>query len=173
MKPNKKIFFNMILLLGIIKAQAQTASFNFSLSSQPVTGWVNVAGDPSTAVRTGVSNGITVSSVATANWAPLNGTAAFDGGGTTTAGFFPAGVMANMWFQFSDFFAAYNAVVPQLLISGLNIDSVYTIQTSASFTSNSFDFDPTQYTVTGANVYGDIDVNVNSNITGGAVFNNV
>lgn len=173
MKPNKKIFLGMLLLLLVARGQAQTASFNFSLSSQPVTGWVNVAGDPSTAVRTGVSAGITVSSVATVNWAQYNGAAAFDGGGVGTASFFPAAVMANMWFQYSGFYAAYNAAVPQLLISGLNIDSVYTIQMSASFSSSSFDFNPTQYTVIGANVYGNVDVNVNSNTTGGAVFNNV
>jgi hypothetical protein len=173
MKLYQKIIWGSLFLLGVVTVQGQTASFNFSLSSHPVTGWVNVSGDPSTAVRTGVSGSIQVSSVATSNWAQYNAVAAFDGGGMTGASFFPAGVMVNMWFQYSTFFAAYNAAVPQLLISGLSIDSVYTLQMSASFNTNTFDFNPTRYTVTGANVYGFSDVNVDSNLTAGAVFNNV
>ena len=163
----------LALTLFAVDARAQTASFNFSLNSHPVTGWVNVAGDPSTAVRTGVSGSIHVSSIATSNWSQFSGAAAYDGGGMTGASFFPAGVMANMWFQYNAVYAAYNAAVPQLLISGLNTDSVYTVQMSASFNTSSFDFDPTMYTVTGANVYGYTDVNVNFNLTSGAVFNNV
>src|ERR1700744_888865 len=162
----------LALILFAVDARAQTASFNFSLNSHPVTGWVNVAGDPSTAVRTSVSGSIHVSSVATSNWSQFSGASAFDGGGMTGASFFPAAVMANMWFQFNAVFASYNAAVPQLLISGLNTDSVYTLKMTASFDTNTFDFDPTRYTVTGANVDGFSDVNVNSNLTSGAVFNN-
>ena len=162
------------VLLGMTGSlQAQSASFNFSLNAHSVSGWANVAGDPSTAVRTGTSGSISVSSIGTDHWAPYNGTAAYDGGGVTGASFFPSGVMANMWFQSSSYYAAYNAALPQLLISGLNIDSVYTLQMSASFSSTNFDFDPTRYTVTGATVYGYSDVNVNSNTTAGAVFNNI
>jgi Bacterial Ig domain len=171
---NMKRSLWILLLLGATGSlQAQTASFNFSLNAHTVSGWVNVAGDPSTAILTGVSGSIHVSSIGADHWAPYNSTAAFDGGGMTGASFFPAAVMANMWFQSSSFYAAYNALLPQLLISGLSIDSVYTLQMSASFNSSNFDFNPTRYTVTGATVYGYSDVNVNSNITGGAVFNNI
>jgi Bacterial Ig domain len=165
----------LFLLSGVgghLYAQS-SASFNFSLSSHPVTGWVNVSGDPSATTRTGVSGSIHVSSGLTSNWSQFSGTAAFDGGGMTGASFFPAAVMANMWFQYSTFFGAYSAGVPQLLISGLSVDSVYTVKMSASFNANTFDFDPTRYSVMGANIDGYTDVNVNSNLTGGAVFNNV
>jgi hypothetical protein len=165
--------FLLVTACAASRVNAQTASFNFSLNAHAVSGWVNVAGDPSTAVRTGTSGGIQVSSIGANHWAPYNGTAAYDGGGMTGASFFPAAVMANMWFQSSSYYAAYNALLPQLLVSGLRIDSVYTLQMSASFNSSNFDFNPTRYTVTGATVYGYSDLNVNSNTTGGAVFNNI
>lgn len=167
----------LLLLLtghGVSRLSAQTtASFNFSLSAHTVSGWVNVAGDPSTSVRTGTSGSIQVSSVNTANWYQYSGTAAYDGGGMTGGSFFPAGVMANMWFQYSSFYAAYNAAVPQLEISGLSIDSVYTVSMTTSFNSSSFNFNPTRYTVTGATVYGYGDVYGNFNVTDGVVFHNV
>ncbi|HEX9511854.1 MAG TPA: Ig-like domain-containing protein [Puia sp.] len=172
----KRTIWILLLIYGVITGHLQaqtTASFNFSLAAHPVTGWVNVAGDPSTAIRTGVSGGITISSIATANWAPYNSVAAFDGGGMSGATFFPAAVMANMWFQYSAYYASYNAALPQLEISGLSIDSVYTLQMTVSFNATTFNFNPTRYTVTGATVYGYSDVYGNSNVSGGAVFHNI
>jgi hypothetical protein len=159
--------------------QAQTtASFNFSLGSQTVAGWNNVAGDPATAVRsvTDPTTKIGVSSVGPSNWAGYNGSSAFDGGGIPTAGFFPGPVMQNMWFQYSYYFSSYNPSVPQLIISGLSPGSFYTIKISCSFNvtlRNVFNLSPTRYSVAGLSVAGYIDVNGNANTTNGAIFNNV
>ena len=176
MTSMKKIVVLLWLIggYGISRLAAQTsASFNFSLAPHIVSGWVNVAGDPSVAILTGVSGSIHINSVATGNWVPYNTVAAFDGGGMTGASFFPSGVMANMWFQASSYFASYNAAVPQLEISGLSIDSVYTLSMSTSFNNSNFNFNPTRYTVTGVTVYGYGDVNGNFNVTDGAVFHNI
>src|SRR5258708_36212618 len=152
----KRTIWILLLIYGVITGHLQaqtTASFNFSLAAQPVTGWVNVAGDPSTAIRTGVSGGITISSIATANWAPYNSVAAFDGGGMSGATFFPAAVMADMWFQYSAYYASYNAALPPLEISGLRIDSVFTLQMTGSFKSTNLNFNPNRSNVRGATVY--------------------
>jgi len=161
-------------LAGFARTQAQqTASFNFSAGSQPVAGWTNVSGDPATAVRTATDpSGITVSSIATANWAPLSGSCAYDGLGASGGTFFPAAVMLNHWFQYSGALANYNAAVPQLLISGLNKDSVYTVKMAGSSTSAS-NTNPVRYTVAGLTVSGYIDVNNHNNTANGATFINI
>ena len=172
----KKIVAAILLVsgYGLSPANAQTtASFNFSAATHTVSGWVNVAGDPSVSVVTGVSGSVHVSSVATANWAPYNSIAAYDGGGASGGTFFPSAVMANMWFQYSSYYASYNAALPQLELSGLSIDSVYTLQMTVSFNTSTFNFNPTRYTVTGATVYGYSDVYGNSNTAAGAVFHNI
>jgi hypothetical protein len=173
----KRLFWIILVLLGIARrGMAQSASFNFSNSSKPVTGWTNIAGDPSTAVRTGTaSSGITITSVATGNWAPF-GNSAYDAGGATGGTFFPAAVMLNHWFQYSSYYAAYNALLPQLIIGGLNIDSVYTVKMTGSFAVNvpvTYNLNPIRYTVAGATLYGYIDVNGNLNTASGAVFQNI
>jgi len=131
----KLLWVFAVLLFGCAgKLQAQSsASFNFSAGTQTISGWTNVPGDPSTGVRSATSNGITVSSVATANWAPLAGTgAAFDNIGSSGGTFFsPSAVMLNHWFQYSAP-GAYNELVPQLQVSGLTKDSVYTLRMTAS-----------------------------------------
>lgn len=161
---------------GFLKAQT-TVSFNFSAGAQPVSGWINVAGDPSVAVRTATdpTSGIAISSVSTGNWVPLSssGTAAFDGGGMTNGTFFPAAVMLNHWFQTNPALSGYNASVPQLQITGLKVDSVYTLSMTGSWASNNYSLNPTQYTVSGATVYGYVDVDANFNTANGAVFHNV
>src|SRR5450631_1217437 len=97
------ILFVACCLLAGLNARAQTASFNFSAATQTVSGWVNIAGDPSTGVRSATSNGYTVSSVATANWVPISGVgSAYDGLGAKGGTFFPSGVMLNHWFQSGD-----------------------------------------------------------------------
>jgi hypothetical protein len=176
----KRTIWIFVLINAVIVSQLQaqtTASFNFSLNTQTVSGWTNVHGDPSVAVRTATSSsGITISSMATANWAGYSSTAAYDGGGASGGSFFAAAVMANMWYQYSPFYGAYNAAVPQLEIGGLNIDSVYTLQMTASFTNNvpnTFNLNPMRYTVAGTSVYGYIDVNGNFNTTDGATFHNI
>lgn len=173
------LFMGLLGLYFAPSASAQTTvSFNFSAASHPVSGWINVAGDPSTGVRTGTdpSTGITVSSVATANWVGYKGVAACDGLGAAGGAFFPAAVMQNMWYQYSAYFGGYNAVVPQLVISGLNKDSVYTLKMTGSIdvkVRNFFNLNPTRYSVAGSAVYGFVDVNGNFNTNGGATFLNI
>ncbi len=174
----KKIIAIVVLISGysISRVQGQaTSSFNFSATSKPVTGWINVAGDPSIAVRTATDavTGISISSVATANWVPFNGSSATDAGGMTNGTFFPAAVMQNFWFLNNPYVASYNAAVPQLILSGLDIHSVYTLSMTGSISISQFDVDPTIYTVTGAIVYGNINLNGNFNTANGAVFHNI
>ena len=174
----KRIFGLLILLVAACAGRlyAQTVSFNFSAGAHTVSGWTNIYGNPAAAVLSATSGGITVSSVATANWAPnSDGHASFDGGGVSGGTFFPAAVMANQWYQYSSYYAQYNALVPQLVISGLNKDSVYTIKMTGSDTLNlaTFHLNPIRYTVTGAIIYGYADINGENNTSDGAVFHNI
>jgi len=162
------------LCFGRLAAQ-QTSRFNFTAAAVSVSGWSNVSGDPATAVRsaTDAATGISITSISTANWAPLNGAAAYNGGGMTNGTFFPAAVMANHWFQYNASLASYNAAIPQLIISGLNKDSVYTVSMTGSWGDAYYEMNPTRYTVAGATVNGYIDLNLRYNTADGAVFNNV
>jgi len=173
----KRVF--PLLLAGFIglngQLSAQTVSFNFSLYPYAVSGWVNIAGNPGAVACSGTdaTTGISVSSMAATNWAPYsNGLAAYDSGGISGGTFFPAGVMLNHWFQYNPPLANYNAAKPQLKISGLSTGSVYTLRMAGSY-GTYFNEDPTQYTVSGARLYGYIDVNNNNNTSQGAIFNNI
>jgi len=173
------IIFGALLLLelgGFNEVMAQSASFNFSQGSQSVSGWTNVAGDPSVAVRNVTApSGITISSVSTTNWVPFSN-CSYDGGGQPGGTFFPAAVMANHWFNYDVRLGNYNAMVPQLIIGGLNIDSVYTLKMTGSFSLGipaNFSLDPISYTVTGAIVYGYVNINGNFNTSEGATFQNI
>jgi hypothetical protein len=171
----KAIWLAFVISLYHI-TQAQTVSFNFSAASQTVPGWINVAGDPTTAVRSATDGTISISSVGMTNWASPNNAASYDGGGAPGGTFFPAAVMANHWFQYGNGVAAYNALIPQLQLSGLNPDSVYTLKMTGSFTVSvpgSFELNPIRYTVTGIRVYGNIDINGDFNTASGATFVNI
>ena len=175
----KKLLWIVLLLLTAAGySQAQTVGFNFSSAAHPVSGWVNVAGDPSSSVitHTDAASGISISSVATANWSPF-GNCAYDGGGASGSNpFFPTAVMANHWFNYSAFYGAYNALMPQLVVSGLKVDSVYTFKMTGSYTVNvpgQFSLNPIRYTVAGATLYGYVDIDGDSNVTAGATFHNV
>lgn len=180
----KQLLWLLLLLicLGAGRLSAQTTSFNFSSAPRAASGWINVYGNPALAstpiTATDPSTGITISSVAAANWAGLGAghTTSADGGGAAGGTFFPAAVMMNEWFQYGDYLAVYNAVVPQLEIRGLNKDSVYTLKMTGSFSlnvPNTYNLNPTRYTVAGAVLYGYRDVNGNFNTADGAVFTNI
>jgi len=165
-----------MVVFNVSRLSAQTVSFNFSSAAHSVSGWTNIYGNPAAAVCSGTGGGVTVSSVATGNWAPTSdGHASYDGGGASGGTFFPAAVMTNTWYQYSSYYAQYNALVPQLVISGLNKDSVYTIKMTGSDTLNlaTFHLNPIRYTVTGAIIYGYVDINGENNVSDGAVFHNV
>ncbi|HEY4209006.1 MAG TPA: hypothetical protein VGM31_19410, partial [Puia sp.] len=168
-------FLLLLSLCGITYLQAQvSAKFNFTASAVSVSGWTNVSGNPAAAVCGATSSsGVTVSSVSTANWSGLTGNASYNGGGMSTGSFFPSAVMLNHWFQYGASTGGYNAAVPQLIISGLSVDSVYTLSMTGSWNDSYYAVNPTRYTVVGATVYGDIDVNIQFNTANGAIFYNV
>ncbi len=166
----KRLFSILLVILGTTgAARSQSAKFNFSATTATVSGWTNVTGDPSVSVVTASSSGITLSSIATANWVPFNGGSAFNAVGENTGNsYFPGGVLYNHWFQYgSD--AEYNAAVPQLLISGLSPDSTYTIMMAGSSTS-SLNTNPVQYTAVGLTVYPSQYENNHNNTTNFASF---
>jgi len=167
---NKPISFFVLLLVGIsATVKAQLVSFNFSAAASITSGWTNVAGDPSKGVRQATAAGITISSIATANWqADQNGLAAVNGVGAG-GGFFPAGVMSNDWFQwcgFANTLGQYNASIPQLQLSGLNKDSTYILKMTGSSSVGG----NTQYTVAGLVSYGSQSINTGYNTNLGATF---
>jgi hypothetical protein len=170
----KRVF--PLLLAGFLgldgQLSAQTASFNFSASAISVSGWVNVSGDPSTGVRSVTANGITISSVARANWSPYSGISAQNGNGFYPGRYFPSQVMSNNWFQYNGTartLANYNATVPQLQLSGLNPDSSYILRMSGS-DDGGFVSSPTIYTVSGATVYATQSLSVHNDSTQGVTF---
>jgi hypothetical protein len=166
--------FGALTLVCLYQLKAQTVSFNFTATAVTVSGWTNVVGDPSTAVRNVTSHGITVSSVAMANWSPQTGVAANNGVGTGGGTYFPAQVMSNVWFQYngaSRNLALYNAALPQLTLSGLNKDSTYTLKMSGSDAYHSASI--TQYTVAGATVASSQTLTMFHNTAQGVTFSNI
>jgi hypothetical protein len=165
----------LALATGLGTGQAQTVSFNLSKTSSTWPGWVNVAGDPSVAVQTVTANGITLSSVATANWSPYDGYSAQNGSGYYPGYYFPARIMSNNWFQYNGTgrsLALYNSLAPQIKLSGLNPDSTYTLRISGS-DAGSFNTSPTQYTVAGKTNYGTQNLSVHNNQYQGVVFQGI
>lgn len=115
-----------------------SAMFNTSLGTiSGGTGWTNLSGDPGSAgsIRTtSVTNGTTtfgINTVATTNWTAFGGANAFANNGINVAGFFPAAV------TFQNYYQAYNGVPhdsthAQFALTGLNIAKLYTISVSGS-----------------------------------------
>ena len=173
----KRILSLLLLLViaGIFRSTAQIASFSFAGPST-VSGWTNVPGDPALGVQTATAGGVTLSSVAQANWSPNgNGNCAYNYGGAPGASYFPTAVMGNSWIQYNGSsynLALYSAGTPQIELTGLNPDSTYILRMSGSekyFTNDGM----TQYTVSGLTVYGSQQLNTFSNTTQGVTFQNV
>ena len=153
---------------------AQLASFSFSGTTESVSGWTNLPGDPHSGAQTATVNGITVSSISPANWAPNSVPSnVYNFGGAANAVYFPAAVMANTWLQWngnSFNLALYNASLPQLLLSGLNPGSTYILRMSGS---DVYYQGSTQYTVAGASVAGSQYLNCYNNTSQGVTFEGV
>jgi len=171
----KKLLWILILIMGAGRLFAQTVvGFNFSRNSNSVSGWINVTGDPSLAVRTATDpvTHISISSVSTNNWFPNGDDCADDGVGSTGSNyFFPFPVTGSMWLN-QGTQALYNASVPQLELSGLSTDSVYYIRMSSS-TQYGTGGDPTQYTVAGLTVQSPQYLNIGGNTSMGITFQQV
>jgi hypothetical protein len=166
----RPILLLLVLTLNLTRVTAQSASFNFTASPHTLSGWTNVAGDPSLAVLTVTDpSGITVNSVATANWSQYGDQASYDGLGENVNGFFPGAVLVNHWYNYDN---VYNAAQPQLAITGLSRGRLYSLKMSGSSTST-IGTNPSVYTVVGLINYGGLGVNSHNNSTDGAVFGGI
>lgn len=77
------------------------AQFNFSLTSQTVSGWTSAFGDPSTGVRTATApNGIGISSIATTRWGAFGASANDTNGADGSNAEFPSEVINSYWFSY-------------------------------------------------------------------------
>jgi hypothetical protein len=113
--------------------------FSFRPVAASISGWISVAGAPHASVITATdpATTITVSSVATGQWNPVNyGTAMSSyGGGVANGTIQPAAVVQNNWFNYN---AAYGTTVNGVLqgdnlkLTRLNPAHRYTIQMGAS-----------------------------------------
>jgi hypothetical protein len=162
----------LLILVGALPGQAQIAAFNFSATAAPVTGWTNLAGNASDSVIAKTSGGLTLSSVAASHWAPLNGTCGENGEGNYPGTYFPIGVMSSGWFQYNGSaqnLALYNALMPQLELTGLNPDSTYILRMSGS-NGSGYNDNPTVYTVAGTSVYASQNLNAGGNTSHGVTF---
>jgi Bacterial Ig domain len=165
----------LLLAVAIFAAagqlQAQIAAFNFSGSSNTVSGWTNVVGDPALGVQTATAGGITISTVSTANWSPNgSGNCALNGWGYSSGTYFPSQVMTDEWIQYNgsgNNLALYNESVPQLRLSSLNPDSTYTLRMTGS--NGSYN-NPTVYSVVGATAAGSQSLNTYQNRSQGITF---
>ena len=153
------------------------SKFNFSNEAYSVSGWINVSGDPKTAVRTKTDSttGIGVRSI-TANWNNANGNNAWNGAGQTVddgGGFIvPAGVLLNYWYNTNSIFATgkYHAQ-----IFGLNTAKTYTLSFTASRSNQNGASAPriADYNIRGASVLTSQSLNVWQNTSRKVVFANV
>jgi hypothetical protein len=156
----KKAFLILFaIILGFAgRLKAQIVSFNFSDNPTTVSGWVNVAGDPSYDVLTVTdpTSHIMITTVSTSNWVQWDSSCANDGCGDWPGTYFPSQVWNNVWDNGTGnptSLALYNAVVPQFILSGLNPDSTYILRMAGSNFFFSGNTSNTQYTVAGAVVY--------------------
>ena len=109
---------------------SKISKFNVSAASATVPGWTNIAGDPSTGIRSAVdaATGFGFKSLSSSNWGSYGGANAFDGAGATAddgGGFaFPAGVVANYWYNYDNVFSVG---VYQTQLYNLDPTKTYTI----------------------------------------------
>ncbi|MGN6293780.1 MAG: hypothetical protein ACTHMV_13635 [Chitinophagaceae bacterium] len=136
--------------------QADTLRVNFSEASHAYAGFVNMTGDPKAGVVTYThTNGWTVSTISTSNWAQYtNGKCVLDGftGAGSANNFFTgysAALLSNGFFMY-DAAGNYNASFPQIRISGLNPSLDYKIRYTGCRGSMGFDANPMEYRVSGA-----------------------
>jgi hypothetical protein len=178
----KKIVWLVFLIIGFIRLHAQTqplVSFQFtanptSWEGGPISGWTNVQGDPHASVIsvTDATSHITISSIGTSNWYSGDGASAEDQAGDSVGPtYFPHLIMIDHWYQYSTGSQAeYNALLPQLKLTGLNKDSFYILRMTSSTNYNDA---VTQYTVAGRSVYASQTLNTYNNTTQGITFQNV
>jgi hypothetical protein len=160
----------LLAVIGMQRSTAQIASFSFA-SQSTVSGWTNLPGDPHNGAQTATAGGITISSISASNWVPNTVPSnVYNFGGASSTTYFPTVVMQDTWLQWNgnnDNLALYNAALPQLELSGLDVDSTYTLRMSGS---DVFFQGSTQYTVAGASVAGSQYLDIYNNSTQGVTF---
>jgi|GEM_PF-6163738 len=124
-------------LQNIGNQTAWTQNINFNANAQSIAGWQDVSGNPSTGVVTkALSNGVTISTVATANWTSFSGSlSAYNTLNTTTWGnsIIPATVM-NSGFESYVAAGAYVKTKTGALLqfSGLDTTGTYNLEIFSS-----------------------------------------
>lgn len=134
---------NVVISGTVTAATKDSARFAVSAGTITSAGWVNVPGDPSIGVRTatgGLSNTITFTSVATANWLQSSGACAFPQNGFntqttfnngTTFAVYPASVTQENWYEVFRS-GGLDTTKPNISIGGLKPNTAYTIELSSS-----------------------------------------
>lgn len=147
----RKIFFIVFFLPLLGKAQffgipypiaPVTAQFFFSSTAKTCSGWTNLNGNPITAIRSTTDpSGITITSVATANYTGSGGVAAFDALGTQAFSVSPfnacggttSAIMYNSYINIQ----AFDSTKAQLRFGGLDPTRLYTITASGATVNGS------------------------------------
>lgn len=134
----------VLTLNGTTSTSGSTVyAFDFSLTSHAApSGFTNVFGNPTTSVLTGTSNGVTISTVATANWSGYSGAGSDDTYGMTgsTISYFPDSVLYRSLFTYSGSThlsdsATMGLSKPQFTASGLTPGQSYTLKVASSASS--------------------------------------
>ena len=111
-------------------SEPKTSSFNFNPAPQNISGWIDVSGNPHTAIRTATDyiTGIGISSIATDKWLPLGGlTSASTGENDANPTFvFPAPVILSYWFNTTNTYTT--SADCNLEINGLQAGARYNIE---------------------------------------------
>lgn len=115
-----------------------TAKFFFTATSKTCSGWTNIFGSFTTAgaVKSGTSDGMSISTVALANWPGIGGTNVNDVAGTTAGTFFTdcSGTENAVMRGYALTTATYDHSKIQLKISGLSTSKTYKIMVTGSST---------------------------------------
>ena len=140
-QPDRRAFHNSNNVVGITPT-AQSIYINFSATDLNIgTKWNDVFGNPAASVlifesltdTLGAFTGVSLSTIATANWSGYAGNSASDLYNVSITGtYYPATLAANVWYsnwwQYGSVSPArYDAAKPQLRLSGLTPSSTYDI----------------------------------------------
>lgn len=150
---------------GVVAKDSIRVQFD-TLTANEVAGWTHMRGDPSLSVITatgGNSNTITLSSVATdiSHWNPFGASTGPNTGITTaTVPNYAIGVNSEAWFNIN---YPFDVNLPQIIVSGLNPSSTYTVTMSGNINCT-FNLNcQTMYRVKGSTLLTPISVNTYCN----------
>jgi len=160
-------------------------NIDFRATSTTITKWNVLSGDPGTSVISdtdledtfGVSTGVGITSIATANWITTTGSNSNDAvTGVTGGNYFgsnpPASVYQSIWYNNATVTPArFDTTKPQIRLSGLDPAKAYEIIMCGGDGTLGFDANPSRFKIVGLTSPGNIDVDGDiTNITTGATF---